>query len=128
MNILTSGVGNYVMSEGRKYSYFGGNNYLGLANHPEVKAAAIRAIEKYGVNFSASRRTTGTADLHLELEKKLADFKGAEDAVVFASGYQGNSILLEVLKHEVYRSFHGQTCTPQYNRRHTSGYFKFAIL
>ena len=86
------------MSEGRKYSYFGGNNYLGLANHPEVKEAAIRAIEKYGVNFSASRRTTGTADLHLELEKKLAAFKGTEDAVVFASGYQGNSILLEVLK------------------------------
>ncbi|MBK8884892.1 MAG: hypothetical protein IPN67_21835 [Bacteroidales bacterium] len=47
MNILNSGVGNFVMSEGRKYSYFGGNNYLGLANHPEVKAAAIRAIEKY---------------------------------------------------------------------------------
>ena len=51
MNILNSGIGNYVMSEGRKYSYFGGNNYLGLANHPEVKEAAIRAIEKYGVNF-----------------------------------------------------------------------------
>lgn len=98
MNILNSGIGNYVMSEGRKYSYFGGNNYLGLANQPEVKAAAIRAIEKYGVNFSASRRTTGTADLHLELEKKLAAFKGTEDAVVFPSGYQGNSILLEILK------------------------------
>lgn len=98
MKILNSGVGNYVMSEGRKYSYFGGNNYLGLANHPEVKAASISAIEKYGVNFSASRRTTGTADIHLELEKKLAAFKGMEDAVVFASGYQGNSILLEVLK------------------------------
>ncbi len=98
MNILSSGVGNYVMSEGRKYSYFAGNNYLGMANHPEVKAAAISAIEKYGVNFSASRRTTGTADLHLELEKKLAAFKGTEDAVVFASGYMGNKILLEVLK------------------------------
>ncbi|MBK7713733.1 MAG: pyridoxal phosphate-dependent aminotransferase family protein [Bacteroidales bacterium] len=98
MNILNSGVGNFVMSEGRKYSYFGGNNYLGLANHPEVKAAAIRAIEKYGVNFSASRRTTGTADLHLELEKKLAAFKGTEDAVVFASGFMGNGILLDTLK------------------------------
>jgi 7-keto-8-aminopelargonate synthetase-like enzyme len=97
MNILNSGVGNYVISGGRKYSYFGGNNYLGLANHPEVKAAAIRAIEKYGVNFSASRRTTGTADLHLELEKKLAAFKGTEDAVIYASGFLGNGILLETM-------------------------------
>ena len=99
MKILNSGVGNYVMSEGRKYSYFGGNNYLGLANHPEVKAAAIRAIEKYGVNFSASRRTTGTADIHLELEKKLAAFKGTEDAVVYASGFLGSGILLETIRH-----------------------------
>jgi len=99
MSILNSGVGNYVMSEGRKYSYFGGNNYLGLSNHSEVKAASIRAIEKYGVNFSASRQTTGTSDLHLELESKLAAFKGEEDAVIFASGYLGNSILLESIKH-----------------------------
>jgi len=98
MIVLNSGIGNYIRSNGKKFSYFGGNNYLGLANHPEVRAAAIRAIEKYGVNFSASRRTTGTADLHLDLEKKLAAFKGMDDAVVFASGYQGNSILLEVLK------------------------------
>jgi 7-keto-8-aminopelargonate synthetase-like enzyme len=98
MTLLNSGAGNYVISNGRKYSYFGGNNYLGLANHPLVKAAAIRSIEEYGVNFSASRRTTGTADIHLKLENKLSDFKGMQDTVVFASGYQGNSILLEVLK------------------------------
>jgi len=96
--ILNSGIGNYVYSNGNKYSYFGGNNYLGLANHPSVREAAIKAVEKYGVNFSASRHTTGTADIHLELEKALAVFKGQEDAVVFASGYQGNSILLEILK------------------------------
>jgi 7-keto-8-aminopelargonate synthetase-like enzyme len=98
MVLLNSGIGNYVTSNGKKYSYFGGNNYLGLANHPVVKAAAIKSIEKYGVNFSASRRTTGTSDIHLELENKLSDFKGAQDTVVFASGYQGNSILLEVFK------------------------------
>lgn len=98
MVLLNSGIGNYVTSNGKKYSYFGGNNYLGLANHPVVKSAAIHSIEKYGVNFSASRRTTGTADIHLELENKLSDFKGAQDTVVFASGYQGNSILLEVLR------------------------------
>lgn len=98
MVILNSGVGNYIFSNGRKYSYFAGNNYLGLACHEAVKEAAIKAVEKYGVNFSASRRTTGTADIHLELEKELACFKGQEDAVVFASGYQGNEILLDILK------------------------------
>ncbi len=98
MILLNSEVGNYVISNGRKYSYFAGNNYLGLAGNAEIKAAVIRAVEKYGVNFSASRHTTGTADIHLELESALASFKGKEDAVVFASGYQGNSILLEILK------------------------------
>ncbi len=98
MILLNSEVGNYIFSNGKKYSYFAGNNYLGLAGHPDIKAAVIRAVEKYGVNFSASRHTTGTADIHLELEGSLASFKGKEDAVVFASGYQGNSILLEILK------------------------------
>jgi len=98
MIILESGIGNYVYGNGRKYSYFGGNNYLGLAGHPAVKAAVVQSIKKYGINFSASRRTTGTASIHLELEKQLSIFKGKEDTVVFASGYQGNSILLEILK------------------------------
>jgi len=98
MILLNSEVGNYVISNGKKYSYFAGNNYLGLAGNAEIKAAVIRAVEKYGVNFSASRHTTGTSDIHLELESALASFKGKEDAVVFASGYQGNSILLEILK------------------------------
>jgi len=98
MFVLNSGAGNYIESRGKRYSYFAGNNYLGMAGHPAVKEAAVKAIEKYGVNFSASRRTTGTADIHLELENSLAHFKGKEDTVVFASGYQGNSILLEILK------------------------------
>jgi len=98
MIVLNSGIGNYIFGNGKKYSYFAGNNYLGLANHPLVKEAVREAIEEFGVNFSASRRTTGTAVIHLELEKQLAAFKGAYDAVVFASGYQGNGILLEVLK------------------------------
>lgn len=98
MILLSSEVGNFIVSNGRRYSYFAGNNYLGLASHPKIKEAVIRAVEKYGVNFAASRHTTGTSDLHLELESALAAFKGKEDAVVFASGYQGNSILLEILK------------------------------
>jgi len=98
MVLLNGEVGNWITSNGRRYSYFAGNNYLNLAGHPRVKEAVIKAVEKYGVNFAASRHTTGTSDLHLELESALASFKGKDDAVVFASGYQGNSILLEVLK------------------------------
>ncbi len=79
MIVLESGIGNYVYSNGKKYSYFGGNNYLGLSTHPVVKAAVIHAVEKYGVNFSASRCTTGTSDIHLEFEKQLSSFKGKED-------------------------------------------------
>ncbi len=112
MTILNSGIGNYVISDNREYSYFGGNNYLGLANHPAVKESSIQAIKKYGVNFSASRRTTGTADIHLELEKELALFKGKEDAIVFASGYQGNSILLDILRSRYSAVFIDQQAHP----------------
>lgn len=98
MTLLNSGIGNYILSNGKKYSYFAGNNYLGLANHPDIKKAAIQSIKKYGVNFSASRQTTGTADIHLALERNLASFKEKQDAVIFASGYLGNRILLDILK------------------------------
>ena len=97
---LESGVGNYITSNGKPYSYFAGNNYLGLANHPKLITAATDALGKYGVNFSASRQTTGTSDIHLELEKLLAEFKDRQDAVVFASGYLGNRLLLHALKDE----------------------------
>lgn len=98
MIVLEGEIGNRIFSKGTKYSYFGGNDYLGLASHPEVKEAVIKAVQKYGVNFSASRCTTGTSDIHLELEKQLSEFKGKQDTVVFASGYQGNGILMEILK------------------------------
>lgn len=100
MLILESGVGNYVWSDGVNYSCFAGNNYLGLANHPALIEAAVEGIQKYGINFSASRQTTGTSAIHLELERALARFKGRDDAVVFASGYLGNKILLYTLRGE----------------------------
>ena len=100
MTILNSSIGNYVTLNGQKYDYFAGNNYLGLADHPAIKKASVRSIKKYGNNFSASRCTTGTADIHLELEKNLAAFMQKQDAVVFASGYMGNGILLDTLKNK----------------------------
>lgn len=98
MITLDSEVDSYVTLNNSRFSYFAGNNYLGLSNHPEIVQAATDALRKYGVNFSASRQTTGTSGIHLELEKLLAGFKGQEDAVVFATGYQGNRLLLEVLR------------------------------
>jgi 7-keto-8-aminopelargonate synthetase-like enzyme len=100
MIVLNSEAGNYILSRGKRYSYFGGNNYLGLANHSLIKEASIQAIQKYGVNIAASRRTTGTTDIHIKLEKDLTIFKGTEDSVTFASGYQGNRMLLEMLNEE----------------------------
>lgn len=105
MIILNSGVGNYIHLNNRKYSYFAGNNYMGLANHPEVVKSAAEALQKYGVNFSASRQTTGTSDIHLELEQRLAAFKSQDDAMVFASGYMGNKLLLQHLKNQYFVVF-----------------------
>ena len=98
MLIMESFSGNAVHYEGLQYSYFAGNNYLGLANHPALKNAANEGIRNFGLNFAASRQTTGTSTIHLELEKMLAGFKQQEDAIVFASGYLGNKILLQALK------------------------------
>jgi 7-keto-8-aminopelargonate synthetase-like enzyme len=98
MILLEGRADNYVFLKNEKYSYFAGNNYLGLAGHPDVIAAAARGLQKYGASFSASRLTTGSSGIHIELEKLLAEFKGKEDAVVYASGYMGNSLLLKILQ------------------------------
>lgn len=112
MIVLNSAIGNFIRLDGKKYSYFAGNNYLGLADHPEIKKAAIEFVKKYGVNFAASRRTTGTADIHLELEKQLSGFKKNQDTVVFASGYQGNGIILEILKNKYSAVFMDELAHP----------------
>ena len=75
--------GPVVMMEGRKVVMAGSNNYLGLTTHPRVKEAAVKAIEKYGTSCSGSRFLTGTIDLHLELEDKIARFMGKEAALLF---------------------------------------------
>ncbi|MBT3181238.1 MAG: glycine C-acetyltransferase [Deltaproteobacteria bacterium] len=67
------------------------NNYLGLANHPEMVKAAKDAIDRYGVGAGAVRSIAGTMDLHIRLEEALAKFKGREACVVFQSGFVSNS-------------------------------------
>lgn len=80
--------GPVVMLEGRKVIMAGSNNYLGLTAHPKVKEAAIRALDTYGTGCSGSRYLTGTIDLHIELEEKLAKFMGKEACLLFSTGFQ----------------------------------------
>jgi 8-amino-7-oxononanoate synthase len=83
--------GAWVERDGRRLISFSCNDYLGLSHHPEVKAAAQRAIEAYGTGAGASRLVTGDHPLFAELEARLAALKGTEDACVFGSGYLANT-------------------------------------
>jgi len=80
--------GPVVQIEGRKIIMAGSNNYLGLTAHPKVVQAAVKAVEKYGTGCSGSRYLTGTLDLHIELEERLAKFFNAEAVLLFSTGYQ----------------------------------------
>lgn len=80
--------GPVVMLEGRHVIMAGSNNYLGLTADPRVKQAAKDAIDRYGTGCSGSRYLTGTINLHVELEKRLAAFLGYEDCLLFSTGYQ----------------------------------------
>ncbi|HEX7572757.1 MAG TPA: pyridoxal phosphate-dependent aminotransferase family protein [Bacteroidota bacterium] len=80
--------GPVVTIEGRKIIMAGSNNYLGLTSDPRVKKAAIAAIEKYGTGCSGSRYLTGTLDLHIRLEERLAKFFDKEACLLFSTGYQ----------------------------------------
>ena len=80
--------GPVVMIEGRKMIMAGSNNYHGLTSDPRVKEAAIRAIEKYGTGCSGSRYLTGTLDLHIQLEERLAKFFSREACLLYSTGFQ----------------------------------------
>ena len=99
---LSSGQDTGVVIDGKPMIMIGSNNYLGLTSHPEVKEAAIKAVEKYGSGCSGSRFLNGTLDLHVELEEKLAKFVRKEAALVFSTGFQTNlgTISALVSKHD----------------------------
>jgi len=80
--------GPVVQIEGKKVVMAGSNNYLGLTAHPKVKEAALKAVEKYGTGCSGSRYLTGTLDLHIQLEERLAKFFNSEAVLLFSTGYQ----------------------------------------
>lgn len=87
---LESGQDVVVNMEGKRVIMIGSNNYLGLTSHPEVIEAGIKAYEKYGSGCSGSRFLNGTLDLHLTLEKELAEFLHKDAVMTFSTGFQSN--------------------------------------
>jgi len=79
-----------VIIDGKPVLMFGSNSYLGLTNHPKIKEAAQKAIEKYGTGCAGSRFLNGTLDIHLELEQRLAAYVDKPAAVLFSTGFQVN--------------------------------------
>ena len=79
-----------VTINGKKVLMFGSNSYMGLTNHPKIKESSIKAIEKYGSGCAGSRFLNGTLDIHIELEKKLAEYVNKDAALVFSTGFQVN--------------------------------------
>jgi glycine C-acetyltransferase len=90
LRALASACDAEVVLDGRRVLLLSSNNYLGLASHPALKAAACTAIERWGCGTGASRLIAGHLDLHAEVEAKLAAFQGTEAALLFPSGYQAN--------------------------------------
>ena len=83
--------------DGKKVLMFCSNNYLGLSNHPKIKEAAMDAVRTHGAGSGSVRPIAGTMDLHVELERRLARFKGAEASLVYQTGFAANSGLIPQL-------------------------------
>jgi 8-amino-7-oxononanoate synthase len=87
---LTETEGTEVVYRGHRLIMCGSNNYLGLTTHPQVRAAACRAVERYGTSCTGSRFLNGTLEMHEQLEHELAEWVGMESALVFSTGMQAN--------------------------------------
>ena len=87
----------WCMVDGKRVLMFCSNNYLGLSNHPRIKAAAVGAVETHGAGSGSVRPIAGNMDLHVELENRLARFKGAEASLVYQSGFATNAGLIPQL-------------------------------
>jgi len=94
---LSSPQGAWLVVDGKRVQNFCSNNYLGMANNPRLVAAAKKALDQFGVGPGAVRSIAGTMDLHLELERRLAAFKGVEAAITFQSGFAANLAAIAAL-------------------------------
>lgn len=97
--VIESDQDTVIQMNGRNVMMFGSNSYLGLTTHPKIKEAAAKAIEKYGSGCAGSRFLNGTLDIHIQLEKKLAEFVGKEAALVFSTGFQVNIGVIPTVTH-----------------------------
>lgn len=89
-HVLNSGQDTEVLINGKRTIMIGSNNYLGLTSDPRVKEAAAKAVREYGTGCSGSRFLNGTLDLHIKLEKELANFLHKDDVIAFSTGFQAN--------------------------------------
>ncbi|MBC7224516.1 MAG: aminotransferase class I/II-fold pyridoxal phosphate-dependent enzyme, partial [Anaerolineae bacterium] len=97
IRVMGSPADAWMIVDGRKVLNFCTNNYLGLANHPKLREAAKAAIDKWGVGPAAVRTIAGTQELHVELERRLAQFKKVEDALYVQSGFCANQAAIPAL-------------------------------
>jgi len=85
------------LDSGKEVLNFCANNYLGLSNHPELIAAAKSALDSHGYGMSSVRFICGTTDLHKELERKISEFFGTEDTILYAACFDANGGVFEPL-------------------------------
>ena len=95
--VFESPASTHVTLHGRDTLMFASNDYLDLANDPRLKEASVNAVKRFGTGTGGSRLTTGTQTIHRELERALAEFKGTEDAIAFATGFAANSGVIPAL-------------------------------
>lgn len=101
MSILSANYSTRIKIASKEYLYFGGTNYLGLAQRPELLEASAEAFRRFGFSSGASRLTSGENDLLLQLEEDLAAFAGAEAALVLPAGFMANQALVEGIDDDV---------------------------
>src|SRR5215217_7392820 len=98
--IIASPQGAEIVVNGKKVLNFCANNYLGLSSHPKTIEAAKKYIDSHGYGLSSVRFICGTQDIHKELEKKLAEFLGTEDTILYAAAFDANGGVFEPLFNE----------------------------
>ncbi len=99
-HLLESAQGAWIMVQGRKVLNLCANNYLGLANHPEVVAAAKGGLDQWGYGLSSVRFICGTQDIHRQLERRISEFLGTEDTILYSSCFDANGGFFEALLSE----------------------------
>ena len=100
--VITTPMDAVVKVNGKDVIIFCANNYLGLSSHPKVIEGAKKALDTHGFGMSSVRFICGTQDIHKELEKKIADFLGTEDTILYAAAFDANGGVFEPLFDEKY--------------------------